>query len=145
MSAPTIDDLLCFSIYSASHALNRLYKPMLDELKLTYPQYLAMVALWQENDQTVGALGRRLGLESNTLTPLLKRLEVLGYVERRRDPRDERQVRVRLTETGDGLRGKSQQITACVLDASGLSADDAVRLRDQIVALRDRLGDATPG
>src|SRR5438874_8124185 len=89
-------DFLCFAVYSASHAFNRVYKPLLDELGLTYPQYLVMVLLWEQDDQTVGSLGEKLFLESSTLTPLLKRLEALGQVKRNRDQVDERQVRVRL-------------------------------------------------
>ena len=93
-----LGEFLCFAVYSASHAFNRVYKPLLDELGLTYPQYLVMVLLWEQDDQTVGSLGEKLFLESSTLTPLLKRLEALGYVKRTRDPVDERQVRVRLTD-----------------------------------------------
>jgi DNA-binding MarR family transcriptional regulator len=134
-----LDDFLCFAVYSASHAFGRVYKPMLDRLGLTYPQYLAMVALWESDDQTVGALGDRLGLESNTLTPLLKRLETAGYVRRDRDPRDERQVRVSLTEAGRALRAEAEKVPACILEASGLEAADLGRLRQQITALRGAL------
>src|SRR5688572_17869782 len=134
-----LDDFLCFAVYSASHAFSRVYKPMLDQLKLTYPQYLVMVALWETDDQTVGALGDRLSLESNTLTPLLKRLEVTGYVRRERDPRDERQVRVSLSEAGRDLRAEAEKVPACILEASGLDAADLGRLRQQITALRGAL------
>lgn len=134
-----LNDFLCFAIYSASHAFSRVYKPMLDQLKLTYPQYLVMVALWETDDQTVGALGDRLSLESNTLTPLLKRLEVAGYVRRERDPRDERQVRVSLTAAGRDLRAEAEKVPACILEASGLDAADLGRLRQQITALRGAL------
>ena len=134
-----LDDFLCFAVYSASHAFSRVYKPMLDQLKLTYPQYLVMVALWETDDQTVGALGDRLSLESNTLTPLLKRLEITGYVRRDRDPRDERQVRVSLTEAGRDLRAEAEKVPACILEASGLDAADLGRLRQQITALRGAL------
>lgn len=134
-----LNDFLCFAIYSASHAFSRVYKPMLDQLKLTYPQYLVMVALWETDDQTVGALGDRLSLESNTLTPLLKRLEVAGYVRRERDPRDERQVRVSLTAAGRDLRAEAETVPACILEASGLDAADLGRLRQQITALRGAL------
>src|ERR1700751_3159022 len=92
-----LDEFLCFEVYSANHAFNRVYQPLLDKLRLTYPQYLVMVLLWERDGQTVGELGARLSLESNTLTPLLKRLEALGHVKRSRDPADERQVRVQLT------------------------------------------------
>src|SRR5258708_33918548 len=120
-NAPKPDDalklgqFLCFAVYSASHAVNRVYKPLLDELGLTYPQYLAMVLLWEEDDQTVGSLCERLLLESSTLTPVLKRLEALGHVRRTRDPVDERQVRVRLTEKGRALRDKARGIPDCIL------------------------------
>lgn len=134
-----LNDFLCFAIYSASHAFSRVYKPMLDQLKLTYPQYLVMVALWETDDQTVGALGDRLSLESNTLTPLLKRLEAAGYVRRERDPRDERQVRVSLTAAGRDLRAEAEKVPACILEASGLDAADLGRLRQQITALRGAL------
>lgn len=134
-----LDDFLCFAVYSASHAFSRVYKPMLDQLKLTYPQYLVMVALWEGDDQTVGALGDKLSLESNTLTPLLKRLEAAGHVRRDRDPRDERQVRVSLTEAGRDLRAEAEKVPACILEASGLDAADLGRLRQQITALRGAL------
>lgn len=89
-----LDDFLCFAVYSVNHAFTRVYKPLLDKLDLTYPQYLVMDLLWERDDQTVGELGKKLFLESSTLTPLLKRLQSLGHVERSRDPADERQVRV---------------------------------------------------
>ena len=95
---PKLDDFLCFAIYSANLAVNRVYKPLLDQLGLTYPQYLVLVVLYEEDDQTVGRLGDKLFLDSSTLTPLLKRMESVGYVTRQRDPQDERQVRVRLTQ-----------------------------------------------
>ena len=106
-----LDDQLCFALYSASHLMTRAYRPMLAAIGLTYPQYLAMLVLWEADDLTVGALGERLFLDSGTLTPLLKRLEALGHVERRRDPADERQVRVRLTESGRALEAESSSET----------------------------------
>ncbi len=132
-------EFLCFAVYSANHAFNRVYKPLLDELGLTYPQYLAMVLLWEQNDQTVGSLGEKLFLESSTLTPVLKRLEALGHVKRTRDPVDERQVRVRLTERGRALRQKARDVPGCILDASGLELDELLRLQGEIVALRSAL------
>ena len=139
-SAPrNVADHLCFAIYSAGHAFNRVYKPLLDELKLTYPQYLVMIALWAEDNQTVGEVGQKLFLESSTLTPLLKRLEALGYVTRKRDPEDERQVRLTLTDKGSALRTKAHDVGACVGAATGLTLEDAVRLRGEIAALRERL------
>ena len=140
-----LDDFLCFAIYSASHAFNRLYKPILDRLGLTYPQYLAMVALWEGGEPTVGELGERLRLESNTLTPLLKRLEAMGLVTRTRDPRDERQVRVGLTDKGRALKGPACAVPGDALAASGLTVEDVVRLRGQVAALRDVLVRAEAG
>src|SRR5271156_2132964 len=98
--AISLDDFLCFAIYSTNLAVNRLNKPVLDELGLTYPQYIVLVALCEQDDQTVGGLGDKLFLDSSTLTPLLKRLETMGHLTRQRDPEDERQVRVRLTPQG---------------------------------------------
>jgi DNA-binding MarR family transcriptional regulator len=132
-------DFLCFAIYSASHAFNRVYKPLLDELGLTYPQYLVMVLLWEHDDQTVGSLGERLFLESSTLTPLLKRLETFGHVKRSRDPADERQVRIGLTQKGRLLRQKAVEIPRCILEASGLKTGELKRLQSEIIALRSAL------
>jgi MarR family transcriptional regulator, organic hydroperoxide resistance regulator len=134
-----VDDHLCFAIYSAGHAFNRIYKPLLRGLDLTYPQYLVMVALWSNDDQTVGSLGEKLLLESSTLTPLLKRLEGMGYLTRTRDPADERQVRVRLAKAGSALREKARDIPRCILEASGLSIDTVRRLQADIQGLRNSL------
>ena len=134
-----LGEFLCFAVYSASHAFNRVYKPLLDELGLTYPQYLAMVLLWEQDDQTVGSLGEKLFLESSTLTPLLKRLEALGQVKRNRDRVDERQVRVRLTDKGRAMREKARAIPDCILEASGLEIDELRRLQSELVALRTAL------
>src|ERR1700689_4346439 len=109
-----LDEFLCFAVYAANHAFNRVYQPLLDKLRLTYPQYLVMVLLWERDGQTVGELGARLSLKSNTLTPLLKRLETLGYIKRNRDPADERQVRARLTASGRTLRAKALHIPGCI-------------------------------
>lgn len=139
-----LDEFLCFAVYSANHAFNRVYKPLLDELHITYPQYLVMVLLWEHDDQTVGELGERLFLESNTLTPLLKRLQALGYIKRSRDPADERQVRVRLTETGRTLRAKALHIPGCILAASGLDAKKTKQLLAGLAALRHTLESYNP-
>ncbi|TGD67114.1 MarR family transcriptional regulator [Tabrizicola sp. WMC-M-20] len=136
---PTLPDMICFALYSATHAMQHIYKPLLDDLGLTYPQYLVLTALWEQDRQTVGALGRQVQLESNTLTPLLKRLEERGFVTRTRDDRDERQVNITLTEPGRALQARAAHIPACVLEKSGLSVDDLTRLRDQITTLRDHL------
>lgn len=134
-----LDLFLCFSLYSATHAMQRVYAPMLADLGITYPQYLALVALWQQDDQTVGALGEHLMLESSTLTPMLKRLEAAGLVSRARDPHDERQVRVRLTEAGWALRARAAAVPGCVLEAVGLSPKELIPLKQQLDALRERL------
>jgi DNA-binding MarR family transcriptional regulator len=117
-------DFLCFTIYSTNLALGRAYKPILEELGLTYTQYIAIIALWEEDEQTVSSLGEKLFLESNTLTPILKKLETMGYVRRRRDAADERQVRIALTEAGRALREKGLDINlidACGPDAGRIS------------------------
>jgi DNA-binding MarR family transcriptional regulator len=134
---PRLADFLCFAIYSANLAYGRAYKPILDELGLTYTQYIAVVALWEEDRQTVGRLGEKLFLESNTLTPILKKLEEMGYVRRQRDPADERQVLVSLTEAGRSLREKARSRT--LVAASGLAPAEFSRLQKNVVALRDNL------
>ena len=139
-----LDELLCFGIYAADHAFNRVYKQLLDDLNVTYPQYLVMVLLWERDDQTVGELGSRLFLESNTLTPLLKRLEALCYITRRRDPSDERQVRISLTEAGAALRAKAATVPACIQAASGLTAAQARQLLSGVTALRAALDSYEP-
>lgn len=134
-----IAQMICFSLYSATHAMQRAYKPLLDALGLTYPQYLVMVALWGEDAQTVGQLGTALQLESNTLTPLLKRLEAQGMLTRTRDTVDERQVRVALTKTGQAMQAQAADIPGCILEKSGLPLAALTALRDQINDLRDQL------
>jgi DNA-binding MarR family transcriptional regulator len=138
-AALRLGEFLCFAVYSANHAFNRVYKPLLDELGLTYPQYLAMVLLWEQDDQTVGSLGEKLFLESSTLTPVLKRLEALGHVKRTRDPDDERHVRVSVTDSGRAIREKAREIPGCILEASGLDMNELLRLQSEIVALRSAL------
>lgn len=134
-----LDDFLCFAIYSAHHALNRVYKPLLDAIGLTYTQYIAMVTLWEQDDQTVGSLGEKLFLESSTLTPVLKRLEALGFIVRTRDRTDERQVRVQLTAAGRALQEQAKTIPPCILEASGLEMDELARLKTEIATLRSSL------
>jgi DNA-binding MarR family transcriptional regulator len=138
-TSPLLEDLVCFAVYSAGHAFNRVYKPLLDELGLTYPQYLVMVSLWDKDDQTVGELGELLFLESSTLTPLLKRLEAVGYLTRSRDPSDERQVRIRLANVGKALQRKARDIPRCILEATGLSIADLRRLQRDVSNLRQNL------
>jgi len=134
-----LEKFLCFSIYSAGHAFNRVYKPLLDNLGLTYPQYLVMVTLWQEDNQSVRSIGSKLYLESSTLTPLLKRLEANGLVSRKRDPEDERSVRVSLTEAGKDLRNKAEEVPPCILDATGLDIETAKRLNRDLRTMRDQM------
>ncbi|ANP37089.1 MarR family transcriptional regulator [Phaeobacter gallaeciensis] len=137
-----IDDLLCFSLYSANHALTRLYRPLLAPLGLTYPQYLVLVALWEQDEQKVRDLGKRLDLETNTLTPLLKRMESAGYLTRRRNPEDERSLIVSLTDKGQALQAEAQEISTCVIEAMGGDLNELIELRDRVNALRARLDSA---
>ncbi|TMV57747.1 MarR family transcriptional regulator [Thioclava sp. BHET1] len=139
---PGLQDFLCFSVYAASHAFNRVYKPLLDELGLTYPQYLAMIALWAEDGLTVSQLGERLFLESNTLTPMLKRLESLGYVHRKRDSEDERVVRISLSESGRALQARAGSVPQCVLEATGLTVSQLRALGAAMRDLRANLAEA---
>ncbi|WP_406226986.1 MarR family winged helix-turn-helix transcriptional regulator [Pseudomonas siliginis] len=134
-----LNDFLCFSIYSAGHALTQFYRPILDAIGLTYPQYLLMVALWSEDDQIIKNLGSRLFLDSSTLTPLVKRLESAGLVTRSRDPKDERQVRVRLTEEGRELKSRAISVPNCIQDAVGLSDEKVVEIQAAVAGIRDRL------
>lgn len=141
--SPTSDqglgELLCFAVYSANLAFGRTYKPLLDTLGLTYPQYIALVALYEEDGLTVSGLGERLFLESSTLTPLLKRLEAMGLVTRRRDPLDERQVRLSLTPKGRETREKALAFWDELVASSGMSPEAASRLRGEIAQVRDSL------
>ncbi len=134
-----LDHQLCFALYSASLAMTKLYKPLLDEIGLTYPQYLAMLVLWEEDGLAVSDLGQRLHLDSGTLTPLLKRLESAELLTRLRDVEDERRVLIRLTAAGRKLKARAAGIPACVLDASQCKLSEAMALTQQVQALRDRL------
>nr|WP_222876580.1 MarR family transcriptional regulator [Terrihabitans soli] len=136
-SQPGLDDFLCFAVYSANLAFGRAYKEVLDKLGITYTQWIAIVALWQEDHQTVKALGEKLFLESNTLTPILKKLEELGFVRRRRDAADERQVIVSLTEAGRELREKGGRNN--LIEAAGLSPEEFRTLQKAVARLRDNL------
>jgi DNA-binding MarR family transcriptional regulator len=138
-----LSEFLCFAVYSANLAFGRAYKPILDKLGLTYTQYIALVALAEANEQTVGALGEKLFLESNTLTPILKKLEQTGYLKRQRDPKDERQVRVSLTPAGRKLLAMDPG--ASLFEASGLGGE-FVTARETVKTLRDNLlrNTATP-
>ncbi|WP_422062010.1 MarR family winged helix-turn-helix transcriptional regulator [Sphingopyxis sp.] len=131
-----LSQFICFAVYSANLAFGRAYKPLLDKLGLTYTQYITLVALADEDDVTVSALGEKLYLESNTLTPILKKLESLGYLRRQRDPADERQVRIALLPPGRAL--VDQDPGSALLDATGLGAD-FFRVQGEIAELRDNL------
>jgi DNA-binding MarR family transcriptional regulator len=134
-----LDNQLCFALYSASLAMTKLYKPMLDRLGLTYPQYLAMLALWERDGLMVSELGERLYLDSGTLTPLLKRLESAGLVGRIRDTADERRVHITLTAQGRKLKAQAQKIPGCILEASRCSLSEISQLTRQVRQLREQL------
>ncbi|MBC3807220.1 MarR family transcriptional regulator [Undibacterium seohonense] len=134
-----LDKQFCFALYSASLAMTKTYKPLLDELGLTYPQYLVMLVLWKQDDILVKDIGEALFLDSGTLTPLLKRLEAAEIISRQRDASDERQVRVRLTEVGRKLRRSAEKIPRQVLCASGQDAAQLAQLRSELQQLRSAL------
>ena len=134
-----IENFLCFAIYSANLAFNRVYRPLLDKLGLTYVQYIVLVVLWERDDQFVGELGDKIFLASSTLTPVIKRLESMGYLLRSRDTVDERQVRIRLTRQGRLLKARACELPECILTAAGMHPKNMKALQDGIVALRDRL------
>lgn len=134
-----IDELLCFSVYSVNHAISRLYRPLLAPLGLTYPQYLVLVALWDKDQRRVGDLGSELQLETNTLTPLLKRMEMAGFLTRQRDSSDERGLIVALTDKGREVKEQARALTACVLEAMGGDIGELAALRDRLHSLRKTL------
>ena len=146
MAAPLpLDNQLCFSLYSASMAVSRTYKPLLDALGITYPQYLVLHVLWESDGRTVGAIADRLALESSTVTPLVKRLEAAGLVARARNPADERQVQVRLTERGHAIREQCSRLGEALVARSGMEIPDLAALNVKIQALRDALAKASQG
>lgn len=134
-----LDHQVCFALYSASLAMTKLYKPLLEQIGLTYPQYLVMLVLWEGDGLGVSELGERLFLDSGTLTPLLKRLEAAGLLGRLRDVDDERRVRISLTAAGRALRSEAERIPACVLQRSQCSLDELGALTGQLKSLRERL------
>lgn len=137
---------LCFAVYSTAHAFNRVYKPLLDRLGLTYPQYLVMLVLWEQDGLTVKDIGARLFLDSGTLTPLLKRMEATHLIKRTRSAEDERQVIVTLTAQGAGLRDKARSIVPpAILDATGCSIAELADLHGKLVRLRERLDAVVEG
>jgi DNA-binding MarR family transcriptional regulator len=134
-----LDNQLCFALYSTSLAMTKLYKPMLEEMGLTYPQYLAMLVLWEQDGLTVSELGERLYLDSGTLTPLLKRMETAGLVSRIRAVQDERRVHITLTAAGRKLKAKAAKIPGCIMSATQCSIPELVSLTQQVQSFRKRL------
>lgn len=130
---------LCFSVYSTAIAINRLYKPLLDPLGLTYPQYIVLAALWEEDGQGIGTIADRLSLEPSTITPLVKRLEQAGFVSRVRNTTDERQVHVHLTEKGRDVRAKTFCLKDAMLNKTSMSEEELGRLNEDVHRLLDGL------
>lgn len=139
LDALRLNRQVCFAMYSASRAATAVYRPMLEELGLTYPQYLAMLVLWEADPRSVRDLGEELGLDSGTLSPLLKRLEALGFVERRRSAEDERRVEIHLTEAGAALRSRAGGIPQRLADAAGLTPAELDQLRETLGRLSEAL------
>ncbi|WP_040605243.1 MarR family winged helix-turn-helix transcriptional regulator [Sagittula stellata] len=137
-------DMFCFALYSATHAMQQAYRPLLEEIGLTYPQYLVMSALWTaDKPLSVSGIGRQVQLESSTLTPLLKRLETAGHIVRRRNPEDERQLQVDLTDEGRALQARAAHIPACILEKTGLDIETLRRLQGEIRDLTHHLRTGT--
>ncbi len=136
---------LCFAVYSTAHAFTRAYKPILDKVGLTYPQYLVMLVLWEKAELPVKTIGEQLDLDSGTLSPLLKRLEHNGLIKRTRDARDERQVIVTLTQTGQAMRGEVSMIMSSIGQALGCTLDEMATMRDRLHQLRGNLNEAVRG
>jgi DNA-binding MarR family transcriptional regulator len=139
-----LDEQLCFALYAASRTMTATYRPLLEALGLTYPQYLVMLVLWEQDGLTVRELGERLLLDSGTLTPLLKRLEQAGLLARKRRASDEREVEISLTRSGRALRANAEGIPECLLGQSGLSAAAVNRLRGALKTLAANLVSSAP-
>ena len=137
-----LGDFMCFAVYSTNLAYSRVYKPVLEQLGLTYPQYVTIICLWEEDGQTVKSLSEKLFLEPSTMTPMLKRLETMGYVSRERDSADERSVLVSLTDAGRELREKAFAYREVTAKASGLSPEEFRVLQKAVVNLRTNLMNA---
>jgi DNA-binding MarR family transcriptional regulator len=137
-----LEKQLCFAVYSTAHAFTRAYKPILDKVGLTYPQYLVMLVLWEKSELPVKTIGEQLDLDSGTLSPLLKRLEQNGLITRTRDARDERQVLVALTEKGQGMRSEVDTIMASIGQAAGCTLEEMVTIREMLKGLRANLTSA---
>ena len=138
-----LDDQLCFALYAASRAVTARYRPMLDELGLTYPQYLVLMLLWESDGQTVGQLGSRLALDSGTLSPLLKRLTAAGLVTRHRRVDDERSVSIQLTERGRALESRALEVSGQMIGALGMDVAEFDHLKSELRTLTDRV--SSPG
>lgn len=132
---------MCFALYSANLALHKVYRKLLGELDLTYPQYLVMLVLWQRDEVTVSDIGEKLFLDSATLTPLLKRLEAAGLLMRQRAKSDERQVIITLTDAGNSLKEKAKSIPEAIMCATECGVDEMVALKSQLESLREKLKD----
>lgn len=141
-ATPRLDDQLCFALYSTSLAMMRVYRGVLPKLGLTYPQYLVMMVLWEQDQLTVSDIGEHLFLDSATLTPLLKRMEAQGLVQRNRARSDERQVIISLTDDGNALKQEAVGVMAAVFSATKCSAEEAAALRGQLVDLRNSLNNS---
>jgi DNA-binding MarR family transcriptional regulator len=139
-----LEDHLCFAVYAAGHAFTTAYKPLLEPLGLTYPQYLVLIVLWERDGRTLKEIGARLHLDSGTLTPLLKRLEAAGFVRRRRDVADERQLRVELTEKGRATQGEAASIRESLQCTLGVSVEALQALQRDLAALTPRLRGIPP-
>lgn len=139
MTVMTLDDQLCYALYSASMAVQRTYKPLLDRMGITYPQFLVLNLLWHDGQQTVGGLAEKLALESSTLTPLLKRLEAAGLVTRTRNPRNEREVLIETTPAGETLRDEAGCLGERLLEVSGTPITGLVDLNRQVKQFRDHI------
>jgi DNA-binding MarR family transcriptional regulator len=144
---PAVDPLLlgnqiCFAVYSTAHAFNRFYKPLLDKLGMTYPQYLVMMVLWEQDGVPVKDIGEKLFLDSGTLTPLLKRMEAADFVKRTRSTQDERQVLIALTPHGHALRDRARAVPQAMLASSACSVGELFEMKNELVALRDKLNAA---
>ena len=139
-----LDNQLCFALYAASLAMTKLYKPLLEPLGLTYPQYLVMLVLWEADGVTVSQLGERLALDSGTLTPLLKRLESAALVQRLRDVTDERRVLLRLTAAGRALKQGAAKVPLAVARATGCQLDEVAGLVTRLQALRQQINLSSP-
>jgi MarR family transcriptional regulator, organic hydroperoxide resistance regulator len=137
-----LDNQLCFAVYSTGHAFNRVYKPLLDRLSLTYPQYLAMLVLWERDGVPLKDIGERLHLDSGTLTPLLKRLETAGLIKRTRSTEDERQVLIALTAQGHDLKEKARMVPQGILASAACSVAELSAMKNDLIALRDKLNAA---